>query len=373
MPEIGQNISHYLITEKLGAGGMGEVYRAEDSQLGRQVAIKVLPEMFSGEPERLARFEREAKLLASLNHPNIATIYGLEEAGGVRALVMELLEGPTLAERIARGPVLMDEALPLARQLAEALEYAHERGIVHRDLKPANIKITTEGALKVLDFGLAKAIQGETVQADASKSPTLTDQMTRAGVILGTAAYMSPEEARGSVVDKRADIWAFGAVLFEMLTGKQCFSGESVTDVLAAAGKSEPDWTALPGDTSRSVRDLLHRRLAKDRKQRLHDIADVRLDIEAALHAPAEPEGGTGPVFPTAPLMRLWPLRRALALAAVTLLIGVAATVALVWRLRSSQMTTGTEIARLDMPVSPAKEVNMESPEYGPQAENCSA
>ena len=206
MLEVGQTVSHYRIIDKLGAGGMGEVYRAEDSQLGRQVAIKVLPEMFSADPERMARFEREARLLASLTHPNIAAIRGLEQADGKRFLAMELVEGETLAQQIERGPLLFDETLEICRQIAEGLEAAHEKGVIHRDLKPANIKITPEGKVKILDFGLAKAFQGETSATDASKSPTLTDQMTRAGVILGTAAYMSPEQAKGKPVDKRTDI-----------------------------------------------------------------------------------------------------------------------------------------------------------------------
>jgi serine/threonine protein kinase len=209
---IGTSLSHYRITEKLGAGGMGEVYRAEDTNPDRQVAIKVLPEIFCGDPERLARFEREAKLLASLNHPNIAAIYGLEQAEGKRFLLLELVEGETLAHRIAKGPLPVDETLDVCRQIAEGLEAAHERGIIHRDLKPANVKVTPDGKIKILDFGLAKAFQGERAAADASHSPTLTDQMTRPGVILGTAAYMSPEQAKGKTVDKRADIWAFGAL-----------------------------------------------------------------------------------------------------------------------------------------------------------------
>jgi serine/threonine protein kinase len=220
MLEIGRTIAHYKILEKLGAGGMGEVYRARDTQLNRDVALKVLPADFASDPDRLGRFQREAQVLATFNHPHIAQIYGLADAEGVRALVMELVEGPTLADRIARGPVSIEEALPLAQQLAEALEYAHERGIVHRDLKPANIKITPENAVKVLDFGLAKALEAGPSGADLTQSPTLTSPlMTSAGVILGTAAYMAPEQARGAAVDKRADIWAFGVVLFEMPAG----------------------------------------------------------------------------------------------------------------------------------------------------------
>jgi serine/threonine-protein kinase len=355
---IGTSLSHYRITEKLGQGGMGEVYRAEDTNLSRQVAIKVLPDAFAHDAERLARFEREAKLLASLNHPNIASIYGLEQADGKPFLVLELVEGQTLSERLKKGRIPLDETLDICRQIAEGLEAAHEKGVIHRDLKPANVKVTPEGKVKILDFGLAKAFQGESSAPDVSKSPTLTNQMTHAGVILGTAAYMSPEQARGRAVDKRADVWAFGVILFELLTGRSCFSGDTVTDVLAAVVKSEPNWEALPAGTPVPVRQLLRRCLVKDRKQRLHDIADVRLDIEAALGSPAEPAGGTGAASTSTTSMGLWPLRRALALATVTLLIGIAATAALIWGLRSAQPTTGTEIARLDMPVFPAEEVN---------------
>ena len=211
---IGTSLSHYRITEKLGAGGMGEVYRAEDTNLNRQVAVKVLPDIFAGDPERLARFEREAKLLASLNHPNIASIHGLEEHEGRRFLVLELVEGQTLAERLYRGPLPIEEAIEVCRQIAEGLEAAHEKGIIHRDLKPANVKVTPEGKVKVLDFGLARALHDRAATAGQSHSPTITDEMTRPGVVLGTAAYMSPEQAKGKTVDKRADIWAFGCVLF---------------------------------------------------------------------------------------------------------------------------------------------------------------
>jgi len=283
---IGTTLSHYRITEKLGAGGMGVVYRAEDTNLDRQVAIKVLPDIFSGDPERMARFEREAKLLASLNHPNIAAIYGLEQAESKRFLVLELVEGETLAQRIARGPLPLDETLDVCRQVAEGVEAAHEKGVIHRDLKPANMKITPEGKVKVLDFGLAKAFQGETAAADASHSPTLTDQMTRPGTILGTAAYMAPEQAKGKAVDKRVDVWAFGCVLFECLTGKRAFEGETVTETLASILKGEPDWQALPSTSPWRVRDLLHRCLRKDPKERLHDIADARIEIGEASVAP---------------------------------------------------------------------------------------
>jgi serine/threonine-protein kinase len=220
---IGRTLSHYRILEKLGAGGMGEVYRAEDTILGRQVAIKVLPDIIAGDPERLARFEHEAKLLASLSHQNIASVFGLEEADGKRFIVMELAEGETLVKRISRGPLPVDEALAVCRQIAEGLEAAHEKGIVHRDLKPSNVMVSAEGKVKILDFGLARALVGEAIVADPSHSPTITETMTRPGVVLGTAAYMSPEQAKGKAVDKRADIWAFGCILFECLTGKKAF------------------------------------------------------------------------------------------------------------------------------------------------------
>jgi serine/threonine-protein kinase len=273
-----QTIAHYRITGKLGEGGMGEVWRATDTKLSRDVAIKILPEAFASDPDRLARFTREAQVLASLNHPNIAAIYGVED----RALVMELVDGATLAERLAQGPVPLEEALPIARQIAEALEYAHERGVIHRDLKPANIKITAEGRAKVLDFGLAKAMSGETASADPVNSPTLTMRATVAGVILGTAAYMAPEQAKGKPVDRRADIWAFGIVLLEMLTGKPVYSGETVSETLAAVIMKEPDLSALPAATPVAVHSLLRRCLDRDPRQRLRDVGEARIALEAA-------------------------------------------------------------------------------------------
>jgi eukaryotic-like serine/threonine-protein kinase len=281
----GTRLGPYEIGAQIGVGGMGEVYRARDTNLGRDVAIKVLPDAFARDRERVARFEREAKTLASLNHPNIAIIHGLEKADGVRALVMELVEGPTLADRIAQGPIPLDETLSIARQIAEVLEAAHEQRIIHRDLKPANIKLRPDGTVKVLDFGLAKAM--ETPSAiGASQSPTITSpaMMTAVGVLLGTAAYMSPEQARGKPVDKRADIWAFGCVLFEMLRGKRAFAGEDVTDTLAFIITKEPDWNALPIETPPLLRRLLRRCLEKDLRRRLHDIGDARLEIEDAGH-----------------------------------------------------------------------------------------
>jgi serine/threonine protein kinase len=231
----GTHLGGYEVVAQIGAGGMGEVYQAHDTKLGRDVAIKVLPEAFAHDPQRLSRFQREAKMLAALNHPNIATIYGLEQSGGTSYLVMELVSGETLAERVKReGRVPVEEALAIAKQMAEALEAAHEKSIIHRDLKPANVKVTPEGKVKVLDFGLAKAFEGDESGSDPSNSPTLSQAATMQGVILGTAAYMSPEQARGKTVDKRADIWAFGVVLFEMLTGKRLFKGEDASETLAA-------------------------------------------------------------------------------------------------------------------------------------------
>ena len=288
---IGQTIAHYTITEKIGQGGMGEVYRATDTKLKRDVALKVLPESFTQDPQRLARFTREAQVLASLNHPNIGAIHGLEEEDGVRALVLELIEGEDLSERIAKGPIPLEESLQIAIQIAEALEAAHEKGIIHRDLKPANVKITPEGQVKVLDFGLAKLTQvpDPRLQAsDLSQSPTLTmPAATRMGVILGTAGYMSPEQAKGKPVDKRADIWAFGCVLYEMLTGRRTFAGDDVSDTLAAVLKSEPEWSSLPADTPAPIRRLLRRSLDKELKGRLPDIGVARLEIDEVFAPPA--------------------------------------------------------------------------------------
>ena len=286
------SIAHYRVTGKLGEGGMGEVYRATDTKLGREVAIKVIPETFAADPDRMARFTREAQVLASLNHSNIAAIYGVEE----RALIMELAPGPTLAERIAQGPVSLESALPILQQLIDALEYAHEKNIIHRDLKPANIKITPEGKVKVLDFGLAKALIAETMSQDPASSPTLTMRATVVGTLMGTAAYMAPEQARGQNVDKRADIWAFGVVAYEMLTGRRLFEGQTISDTLAAVLRADLDWSALPGDVPANVRALLRRCLERDPKRRLRDIGDARLLLEdvtaePAAAAPATPKG----------------------------------------------------------------------------------
>ena len=319
----GTHLGSYQVTALIGQGGMGEVYRARDTKLDRNVARKVLPDLFADDPERLARFQREAKVLASLNHPNIASIYGLEEQDGVRALVLELVEGPTLAERIAQGAIPVDEALPIAKQIADALEAAHEAGVIHRDLKPANVKVKADGMVKVLDFGLAKALEGD-AGSDPSESPTLTAAATRMGVIMGTAAYMSPEQARGKIVDKRADIWAFGVVLFEMLTGRRPFSGEDVTDTIAAVVRADPDWRALPADLSPTLVAFMKRCLHKDAKQRLGDIWDMRLAMEGAFE-PLITQSGDGPAVPTVK-PPLW--RRAFPLAATAAIVGLLAGLA---------------------------------------------
>ncbi|HZQ55045.1 MAG TPA: protein kinase [Bryobacteraceae bacterium] len=280
---VGSRLGPYEILSAIGAGGMGEVFRARDSKLGREVAIKVLPEAFARDSERMSRFEREAKLLATLSHPHIAAIHALDDSGSTRALVMELAEGPTLADRIASGPIPVEEAIPIARQIADALEYAHEHGVVHRDLKPANIKISRDDSVKVLDFGLAKAVQGEAEITNVSDSPTASLMATRSGVLLGTAAYMAPEQVKGKPVDRRADIWAFGCVFFEMLTGKKAFAGDTVTETLANILKNEPDWSLLPAATPIHVRVLLKRCLQKDAKQRLRDIGDARISLDEVL------------------------------------------------------------------------------------------
>jgi Tol biopolymer transport system component len=280
--KTGDAIGPYSVLDRLGEGGMGEVYRARDTRLNRQVALKVLPAAVAGDSERVRRLHREAQVLAALNHPQIATLHGIEEAHGTLALVMELVEGVDLRHRIASGPIELDEALPIARQIAVGLEAAHAQGIVHRDLKPANIRLRADGTVKLLDFGLARAEPD--LRADANDSPTVANSagLTAAGMVLGTAAYMSPEQARGHLADKRSDIWAFGGVLYEMLTGRSAFSGATITDTLASVMRSEPDWRALPTDTPAAVRLLLRRCLEKDPDRRLHDIADARLEIDDA-------------------------------------------------------------------------------------------
>jgi eukaryotic-like serine/threonine-protein kinase len=327
----GLRLGVYAILDPLGAGGMGEVYRARDTRLGREVAIKALPSEFSRDPARLSRFEREARMLAALNHPAVAAIYGLEEADGTSFIVMELVPGQTLSEKLSRGSLAIDESLKIGRQIAEALEAAHERGIVHRDLKPANIKVTPEGRVKVLDLGLAKALdtRDSGSDEDGSLSPTLVLEGTKPGVILGTAEFMSPEQARGKAVDKRTDIWAFGCILYELLSGRRAFTGETATDVLANILTTEPDWNALPADTPARIRDLLLRCLQKDPARRVRDVGDARIEIEETLaqngaqsrvrSGPSRPI--SEPITPPPPA----PRRRSVVPIAAVLLIGVAA------------------------------------------------
>jgi eukaryotic-like serine/threonine-protein kinase len=321
----GTRLGSYEVTAKIGVGGMGEVYRARDTRLDRDVAIKILTKSFAHDPDRLARFEREAKTLASLNHPNIAIIHGFEESNGIHALVMELVEGPTLADRIAQSPVPFDEALPIARQIAAALEAAHDQGVIHRDVKPSNIKLRPDGTVKVLDFGLAKAFApAASLGADAATSPTVSIHATQAGIILGTAAYMAPEQARGKPVDKRADIWAFGCVLYELVTGRRAFEGEDVSSTMAAVLKSEPKWSAIPPTAPPGLRHLLGRCLHKDPKERLRDIGEARIAIDLALTGAAEESA------PSA-IARRAPWWRRLAIPAAMLLAGSILTAALVW------------------------------------------
>jgi serine/threonine protein kinase len=345
----GTRLGTYEILDVLGVGGMGEVYRARDSRLNRDVALKVLPEAQQGLDERLARFEREAQLLASISHPNIAAIYGIEDGllpdrGTIRALVLELVEGQTLAERLVEGPVPFDEALRLARQIADALAAAHAQGIVHRDLKPANAKVRPDGTVKVLDFGLAKVLE-PAVAADVSRSPTITSPaMTRAGIILGTAAYMSPEQARGQAADSRSDIWAFGCVLYELLAGTRAFPGDGVTETLASVLRSEPDWSRLPAGTPRSIRRLLRRCLTKDPARRLSDIRDARLELD-------EPPDD-GPVSPSAP--RSWLTRERLAWGATLGLVAALALASQRSRGSAGVVTAEAESVHLALPPTTA-------------------
>jgi len=321
----GQRLGLYEILEALGAGGMGVVYRARDTRLGREVALKFLPEDFAQDPERHARFEREAKLLASLNHPSIAVLFGLEHLDGQHALAMELVEGEGLEERIGRGAIPVEEAIAIALQIADALEAAHEKGIVHRDLKPANVRVRPDGTVKVLDFGLAKAWDEQAANSDLGFSPTITGHHTRAGVILGTAAYMSPEQARGKSVDKRADIWAFGCLVYEMLVGAKTFGGDTVTDVIAAVVTREPDWSALPVGVPHRIRQALQRCLEKDPKRRFRDIGDARFELEEGLR----PGAAEPPAWPQAPVPVVQAARRArlpwaIAVLGVALAVGFA-------------------------------------------------
>jgi serine/threonine protein kinase/Tol biopolymer transport system component len=327
---IGKTLGHYHITSQIGKGGMGEVFQAKDQVLGREVAIKVLPEEYARDADRVARFQREAKVLASLNHSNIASIHGLEESGGTKFLVLELVEGNTLADRIKSGPIPIEESLKLALQIAEALEAAHEKGIIHRDLKPANIKVTPDGKVKVLDFGLAKAFAGDQ-EVNLSNSPTLSDAATRQGVILGTAAYMSPEQARGKPVDKRADIWAFGCLLYEMLTGQAAFQGEDVTEILAAVVKGGANLDLLPANLHPRVREAITRCLQKDQKSRYSSITDARYEIEQAL---ADPGGVlVQPIIIAEPRKKL---RAVLPWIAAVVILSVI-TGAIVWKMRTPE------------------------------------
>src|SRR6202790_2034376 len=313
----GTRLGPYEIVAPIGAGGMGEVYRAHDPRMGREVAIKVSAERFND------RFEREVHAVAALNHPHICHLYDV----GPDYLVMELVEGPTLAERVGASAIPLEESLTIAKQIAEALEAAHEKGIIHRDLKPANVKVTPEGKVKVLDFGLAKAFVGDAANDDPSNSPTLSAAATMQGVILGTAAYMSPEQARGKAVDKRTDIWAFGCVLYELLTGRQAFQGESTTEILAAVLKEEPDWQAFPASTPIKIRDLLGRCLQKDKTLRLRDAGDACIEIHEALIAPPTTVAAT-----TAPATRGWRERATQAIAAIFILTTIAFAVDFVLR-----------------------------------------
>jgi Tol biopolymer transport system component len=342
---VGRHVGVYEVLARLGAGGMGEVYRARDPRLHRDVAIKVLPQAFMADGERRSRFESEARLLAALNHPNIGAIYGVEDADGVRSLVLELVEGLTLAERLAGGALPIEEALRVARQLADALEAAHDKGIVHRDLKPANIKITQSGTVKVLDFGIAKAVLGAGPQPD----PSTWMGRTRHGVILGTAAYMSPEQARGIPVDKRTDIWAFGCVLYEMLTGREAFAGATVSDTLAAVLGGEPDWNGLPAATPASLRRLLHRCLRKDAARRLADMADARLEIEDALDPVIEEDRPAGPTAKH-------DARAVLAVATGLLVIAIGGAV--VWSMLRARRQIPQPAARFQVGLSPGDRIS---------------
>ena len=352
----GRRLGAYQVQALLGAGGMGEVYRARDTELNRDVALKLLPDAFASDPDRLARLTREARTLASLNHPRIAAIYGIEQSDGIRALVMELVEGEDLSQRIARGAIPLVEALPIAKQIAEALEAAHEQGIVHRDLKPANIKVRADGAVKVLDFGLAKTIEPRSSSgavAGLADSPTITSPaaLTAAGMILGTAAYMSPEQSKGRAADRRSDVWAFGVVLYEMLTGECPFKGDDVSETLASILTRQPDWTALPANTPPPIRRLLRRCLEKDRVRRLADIADAALDIDDALR-------GSDVDAPLAPSNAQ--TRERLIWASALLLVGLTAAAIVVWRSRS--VSISPETTRTILSVAPTSEASDANP-----------
>ena len=364
MSMIGKTLGNFEITSLLGRGGMGEVYQAKDRKLGREVAIKVLPEEFAKDADRVARFQREAKLLASLNHTNIAAIYGLEESSGANFLVLELVEGDTLADQIRKGPIPVEESLKLALQIAEALEAAHEKGVIHRDLKPANIKVTPDGKVKVLDFGLAKAFAGDQAELNLSNSPTLTrsptlsDMATQQGVILGTAAYMSPEQARGKAVDKRADIWAFGCVLFEMLTGRVAFQGEDVSEILASVIKGDVKLDLLPANLHPRVREVIIRCLQKDLKKRYPDITDARYEIEQAL---ADPSGVL-----VQPITTLEPRRKLRTMLPwVVAILGILIVGIAVWNLKQAPAPERNRVIRLDHNLPEDRQLNIVEGNYG--------
>ena len=346
---IGKTLGHYSVSTLLGKGGMGVVYQAKDQKLGRDVAIKVLPEEFARDVDRVARFQREAKMLASLNHPNIAAIHGMEESDGAHFLVLELVEGDTLSDQLKRGSIPVEEALKLALQIAEALEAAHEKGVIHRDLKPANIKVTPDGKVKVLDFGLAKAFTGDQADVNPADSPTITAAATQRGVILGTAAYMSPEQARGESVDKKADIWAFGVVLFEMLTGRQVFTGKTVSDTLASVLAREPEWNGLPPNLHPRIKFLLERCLEKETNNRYHDIADVRVEVQKVLDDPsgvfAQPFAGVKPIKG---------VRLGVPWIAAIFILGLIIAGIAVWHLKPSEPSM---IAHVKMSLQPADQI----------------
>jgi eukaryotic-like serine/threonine-protein kinase len=349
---FGNRLGSYEIVGVIGSGGMGEVYRARDLKLQRDVALKVLPDALASDADRIARFRREATVLASLNHPNVGAIYGFEDSGDVHALVLELVEGPTLADRVARGPIPLDEALTIAKQIAEALEAAHEQGIIHRDLKPANIKVRNDGTVKVLDFGLAKLTESNTAAggADAlSMSPTITSPalMSGLGVLLGTAAYMSPEQAKGRPADKRSDIWAFGCVLYEMLTGQRAFHGEDITVTLARVVEREPDWTALPANTPAPLRTLLRRCLQKDRRRRLDSAMVLRLEIEES-QLPGS--SAANPAVAAVQSSHWW---RALFAAAGALLVAIVTSA--IWWLVTPRVTVA-DVTRFAVPLPDRQE-----------------
>jgi serine/threonine protein kinase len=350
---IGKMLGHYQITNLIGKGGMGEVYQAKDQKLGRDIAIKVLPEEFAKDADRVARFQREAKLLASLNHPNIAAIHGLEESGGTNFLVLELVEGETLADRIKAGPIPVEESLKLALQIAEALEAAHEKGVIHRDLKPANIKVTPDGKVKVLDFGLAKAFAANQEGMVSSDSPTLTLAETQKGVVLGTAAYMSPEQARGKAVDKRADIWAFGCVLYEMLTGQAAFQGEDVTEILAAVVRGGANLDLLPANIHPRVREVITRCLQKDLKKRYPDITDARYEMGQTL---ADPSGVL--VHPSTTVKPRRKLRLGLPWVAAAIVLGSIITGVAVWKLKPISPPEPRQVMRFDYDLPEGQELS---------------